>query len=100
MAILLEPVSSYTRQYVKKHAAHIVDLEKTFGREIKIAERGNQILVNSGVKTSALDINKITSQSDLLSHIENNCGANEHAKNKDVAILNLFSKFICDALLK
>lgn len=100
MVVLLEPVSSYTRQYVRKHANHLVDLEKNFGREIKIAERGNQILVNSGVKTSVLDINEIKTPTDLLWHIDNNCGANEHARNKDIAYLELFGKFICDALVK
>ena len=94
MARLVGPVSSYTNQYVRKYASSIAGMEKMYGREIKIAERGNQILVNSGVKTSVLDINKITSPNDLLALVQNNCAANEHAKNISAKFINWFKNLV------
>ena len=94
MIIKTKPLSDCTMQCLNQHKKTIENLEKQFGRELKIAERGKQLLVNSGAKTSALDIGKNKADSAILAHIQSNFVDNVHFTNRSSKLMNWLKKLV------
>lgn len=74
MAILVEPVDSFVRQIVRKEKnAQIISAFDKYGMgEFKIAQRGDCLLANSGIKTGIMKIKPTTTEDDVMQFFMNN----------------------------
>jgi len=81
MSKFIEPISSYTRQEIAKQASMINSIEYFYKWPLVFAERGDKILLNSGVKTGILDIKNIKKPTDFKDFVYEVAAQNEHIRN-------------------
>ena len=53
------PLSNYTEEYLLPEIAKVIDIAKTYGKPVKVAQlKGEKLLVNVGTLTKVIDSNK------------------------------------------
>ena len=81
-------VNGYVEAMLDSANAEIDTVAKQFGRNVKIAQKGNRVFVNSGIITSSFDYKKMEKASDFKKNILNNLVANQKAEEH----MELFEK--------
>lgn len=71
------PVNNYVREMLEQHGAEIEKAASYFDRDVILAQRGNLLLANSGVKTSVIDMSKMKNGMELIEGIKNNLMVNK-----------------------
>lgn len=66
------PVDNYVKEMLKKRGPEIEKLANVWGRDVVLAQRGKLLLVNSGAKTSAIDMSKMSHGDELIEGIKTN----------------------------
>ena len=84
-------VNGYVEAMLDSANAEIDTVAKQFGRNVKIAQKGDRVFVNSGIITSSFDYKKMEKASDFKKNILNNLVANqkaeEHSLNKGFSVI-------------
>ena len=70
------PVDNYVKEMLADHGAEIERMADYLGRDVVLAQKGNLLLVNSGIKTSAIDMSKMWEGKELINGITNNIKIN------------------------
>lgn len=70
------PVDNYVREMLDQHGSKIEKVADYLGRDVLLAQKGNLLLVNSGVKTSAINMKKMEKGEDLIDGIIHNLKIN------------------------
>ena len=65
-------VDNYVKEMLEQRGAEIEKLANFVGRDVVLAQRGKLLLVNSGAKTSAIDMSKMKHGDELIEGIKNN----------------------------
>lgn len=69
-------VGSYVKEMLEQHGSKIEKVADHVGRDVVLAQRGDLLLVNSGVKTSAINMKKMEKGEELIDGIINNLKIN------------------------
>jgi len=69
-------VDNYVREMLSEHGAVIEKYASSLGKDVVLAQRGNLLLANSGVRTSAIDMSKMKNGQELIDGIINNLRIN------------------------
>lgn len=70
------PVDNYVKEMLLEHGDKIEKLANYLDRDVVLAQRGNLLLANSGVRTSAVDMSKMKNGQELIDGIINNLKIN------------------------
>lgn len=70
------PVDNYVKEMLEQHGSKIEKVADYFGRDVVLAQKGKSLLVNSGVKTSVIDMKNMKKGEDLIDGIINNIKIN------------------------
>lgn len=73
-------VNGYVEAMLNSTNAEINIVAKQFGRNVKIAQKGDRVLVNSGTITSSFDYKKMQKAREFKDNILNNLIANQKAE--------------------
>jgi len=77
MSEFIGNVCCYARTHIMKNANVINSLEGLYKRPIKIAQKGNNLLVNAGIKTEIRDVMTLNNEEKVIDFITNTCKKNE-----------------------
>ncbi len=77
-------VDGYVEAMLNSANAEINNVAKQFGRNVKIAQKGSRVFVNSGLITSSFDYKKMKKASEFKNNILNNLVANQKAKEESL----------------
>ena len=78
-------VNGYVEAMLNSANAEINNVAKQFGRNVKIAQKGDRVLVNSGTITSSFDYKKMEKADEFKENIIKNLVANQKVQEKSLA---------------
>lgn len=82
-------IDGYVEMMLNSANKHINTIANQFGRDVKIAQRGSRVLVNSGNITSTFDYKKMESGAEFSKNIVDNLIKNQQAQEKGLGkVLN------------
>ena len=70
------PIDNYVKEMLSEYGQEIETVAKQVGKDVVLAQKGNLLIANSGVKTSVVDMNKMKSGRDLVNGITHNLKIN------------------------
>ncbi len=70
------PVDNYVKEMLEQHGAKIEKAAEFVGKDVVLAQRGKTLLVNSGAKTTAIDMREMNKGEDLVTGIIHNLHIN------------------------
>lgn len=73
-------VDGYVEAMLNKANAEIDTVAKQYGSQVRVAQKGSRVFVNSGMITSSFDYKKMQKASEFKNNILNNLVANQKAK--------------------
>ena len=82
------PVNDYVRDMLATHNEELEKVANFFDRDVVIAQKANLLLINSGVKTSVLDMSKMKHGSEVVTAIKMNIVENNAIPKTGFGILN------------
>lgn len=81
--------NEYLKQMVESNGREIEQLANFVGRDVILAQRGNLVLVNSGLKTDAIDLNRMNNGKELIEEIKSNLKKNDSiSRGNGINMLN------------
>ena len=77
-------VDGYVETMLNRANAEIDTVAKQFGSQVKVAQKGSRVFVNSGTITSSFDYKKMEKAREFKDNILNNLIANQKAKEESL----------------
>lgn len=81
------PVDNYVKEMLSTHSAELEKVANFFDRDVVLAQRANLLLVNSGAKTSVIDMSKMQNGNELIDGIKTNLAQNNVVEKTSLSIL-------------
>ncbi len=69
--------TDYLKQMLEDNRDELNNLIRFVNKDLVLAQRGNTVLINSGAKTDAIELNKMKNGRELIDGIRNNLGKND-----------------------